>query len=176
MVPLWKIILCWVPSHIGIRDNERADSAAKSALDLPHAKVGVQYNDFKHCINQYIFFPLSKVIGVVRSSFNKFHSVKLILGDWQSSYRWCRKDEVVLCRTYISHTHLTHSYILKKDPPPLCEHCQCILTVCHILVECNHFAQEMKDIFRRRDVVERFRFHPTLILLFLKQMEFYCKF
>ena len=59
--------------------------------------------------------------------------------------------------------------------PPLCEHCQCILS-CHILVECNHFAQERKDIFGRRDVVESFRFHPTLILLFLKQIEFYYKF
>ena len=37
------IIFCWVPSHIGIRGN-----AAKSALDLPYAKVGVPYNDFKH--------------------------------------------------------------------------------------------------------------------------------
>ena len=66
----------------------------------------------------------------------------------------------------IGHMHLTHSYILKKDPPPLCEHCQCILTVRHILVECNHFAQERKDIFGRRDVMESFRFHPTLILIF----------
>ena len=39
-------ILCWVPSHIGIKGN-----AAKTAPDLPHAKVGVPYNDFKHCIN-----------------------------------------------------------------------------------------------------------------------------
>ena len=74
------------------------------------------------------------------------------------------------------HTHLTHSYILKKDPPPLCEDCQCNLTVRHILVECNNFAQERKDIFGRRDVVESFRFHPTLIVLFLKQTEFYYKF
>ena len=26
-------------------------------------------------------------------------------------------------------------------PPPLREHCQCILTVRHILVECNNFAR-----------------------------------
>ena len=65
---------------------------------------------------------------------DKLHSVKPVLGDWQSSYRRCRKDEVVLCRARIGHTHLTHSYILRKDPPPLCEHCQCILTDRHILV------------------------------------------
>ena len=94
-------------------------------------------------------------------------SVKPVLGDWQSSYRRCRKDEVVLCRTRIGHSHLTHSYILRKDPPPQCEHCQCTLTVRHILVECNHFARERKYIFR---------FHPTLIVLFLKQIEFYYKF
>ena len=164
------IVFCWVP----IKGNEKADSAAKSALDLHRAKVGVPYTDFKYLISQYIFSTWQDDWnGAVM---NKLHSVKPVLGDWQSSYRRCRKDEVVLCRARIGHTHLTHSYILKKDPPPRCEHCQCTLTVRHILVECNHFAQERKDIFGRRDVVESFRFHLTLIVLFLKQIEFYYKF
>ena len=38
-----------------IKGNEKADSAAKSALDLPHAQVGVPYTGFKHLISQYIF-------------------------------------------------------------------------------------------------------------------------
>ena len=29
-----EIIICWTPSHIGVRENERANSTAKSALDL----------------------------------------------------------------------------------------------------------------------------------------------
>ena len=33
--------------------NEKADSAAKSFLDLPRAKAGVLYTDFKHLISQY---------------------------------------------------------------------------------------------------------------------------
>ena len=155
------IVLCWVPSHTGIKGNEKEDFAAKSALDLPRTKVGVPYTDFKHLISQYIFSTWQDDWnGAVA---NNLHSVKLVLGDWQSSDRRCRKDEVVLCRARIGHTHFTHSYILRKDLPPQCEHCQCIL------VECNHSARERKDIFGRGDVVESFRFHPTLILLFLKQ-------
>ena len=145
-----------------------------SALDLPRIKVGVPDNDFKHCINLYIISTWQDDWnGAVA---NKLHSVKPVLGDWQSSYMMCRKDEDVLCRARIGHTHLTHSYIVRKDHPRQCEHCQCILTVCHILVECNHIAQERKDIFGRRDVVISFRFHPTLIMLFIKQIEFYYKF
>ena len=49
------IIFGWVPSHTGIKGNEKADFAAKSAFDLPHTKVGVRFTKFKHLISQYIF-------------------------------------------------------------------------------------------------------------------------
>jgi len=29
------IFFCWIPSHVNIRSNERADDAAKSALTSP---------------------------------------------------------------------------------------------------------------------------------------------
>ena len=48
-------VFCWVPSHTGIKGNEKVDLAAKSALDLPRDKVGVPYTDFKYLIGQYIF-------------------------------------------------------------------------------------------------------------------------
>ena len=101
------ITVCWVPSHVGIRGNEKLNSAAKSALDLPLVKVGVPNTDFKHHINQYILSTCQDDLsGAVA---NKLHSVKPVLGDWQSFYRQCRKDEFVLCRARIGHTHLTHS-------------------------------------------------------------------
>ena len=131
-----------MPSYTGTNDNEKADFAAKSALDLPRTKVGIPYTDFKYRISQNIFSTWQDDWN--DAVVNNLHSVKPFLGEWQSSYRRCRKDEVVLCRAHIDHTHLIHSYILKKYHPPQCEHCQCILTVRHILLECNHFAREGK--------------------------------
>ena len=74
---------------------------------------------------------------------------------YNSSWSWVigghpigsSKGMSVLCLTRIGSTHLTRSYILNKVPSPQCEQCQCILTVPSILVECNKFAQESKDIF-----------------------------
>ena len=100
------IVFCWVTSHTGIRGNEKADSAAKSALDLPRAKDGVPYTDFKYLISQYIFSTWQDDWnGAV---INKLHSVKPVLGEWQSSYRRCRRDEVVLCphRSYTFDTFI----------------------------------------------------------------------
>ena len=71
------IIFCWVPSHIGIRGNEREDFAAKSALDLSRAKVGIPYNNFKHCVSQYILSTWhDNWNGAVM---NKLYSVKPVL-------------------------------------------------------------------------------------------------
>ena len=58
------------------------------------------------------------------------------------------KLSCVVCASVVLmvNKHLTHSYILRKDPPPLCEHCPCILPVRHILVESNHYDQEGKDM------------------------------
>ena len=109
----------WIASHIGIIGNKKADSAAKSSLGLPRVRDDVLYPDFKHCINQYILSTWQDDWnGAVA---NKLHSVKPFLGDWQSSYRRCRKDEIVLRRVRISHTYLTHSFI--RDHSPQFDHC-----------------------------------------------------
>ena len=69
------INLCWVPSHVAFR--EKADSYVKFALELPLAKVGVLYNDFKHKINHNI---LSTWQNDWSGAFaKKFHVVKPVL-------------------------------------------------------------------------------------------------
>ena len=42
---------CWLPSHAGIKGNEKADIAAKSAITLNISDLRIPLADFKHCIN-----------------------------------------------------------------------------------------------------------------------------
>ena len=76
------IILCWVASNVGIRNKETADSAIKSALDLPRVKVGELYT------KRWIFFVelsgriLAAMFWLVDTGFNRIfadlHLIKLL--------------------------------------------------------------------------------------------------
>ena len=49
-----KVILAWVPSHIGIRGNEKADDLAKQALNFNVFDLKVPYTDLKVC--SHVFY------------------------------------------------------------------------------------------------------------------------
>ena len=78
------VIFCWLPSHMGISGNERADSAAKAALQKDASDYLISYN-----INTYA------ICGNANGTRHKFHATKPLIGEQPSAYRSVRRDEPV---------------------------------------------------------------------------------
>jgi kelch-like protein 2/3 len=171
-----EVVFCWVPSHVGIPGNEKADLAAKEALNEEDFRnVPVPCTDIKQYIDSYVFKLWQSSWDSATN--NKLHSLKPVLGEWKQSYRHSRRDEVVLARSRIGHSYLTHAYLLKGEEQPECVDCQSPLTVKHVLLECAelYFIREtfysVSSLFELFDTVD-----PEKILSFLKEVEFYRKF
>ena len=137
LAELNRIVFCCLPSHVGIKGNEKADIAAKSALTLNISDLKIPFTDSKPSINTFVHnkWQMSWNAAV----FNKLHSIKPSLGKWQPNYGIDRKEEVTLARIRIGHTFITHSFLLKGEDWPLCIPCQEPFSVKHFLLDCTDF-------------------------------------
>jgi ribonuclease HI len=135
-----SIVFCWVPGHVGIRGNELADQAAKDAtekntidsLEVPHSdlKAYCKQQSRKRFQNEWN-----------QQTNNKLKIIKTTVEPWDSSIRDSRREEVVLSRLRIGHSLLTHSYLFTPEKIiPRCDTCNEVLTIMHILVNCNKYT------------------------------------
>ena len=109
-----NIVWCWLPSHIGIEGNEKANLAARFALALPLSNIKLNCSNFKPLIFTFIRSRWQSCWDLADS--NKLHSSKPTLGPCYSPGVNIRRDKVVLSRVRIGHTYLTHSFLLKGLP------------------------------------------------------------
>ena len=149
-----QIIFCWLPSHVGIRGNEKADKAAKSALSLQPSNLKLPYTYFKPAINKYLLNKWQLVWDTAVD--NKLHSIKSILGEWRPAFRTDRKEEVVLARLRIGHSFITHSYLLKGEEQPTCVPCDTPFTIKHILLHCVDFQKSRDKYYKVNSLKELF--------------------
>ena len=123
------IVFCWVPSHIGIQGNERADVLAKAALDKTKQFYYIPYTDFKYNISVYLDDILQGEWNINVTS-KLFEVQPIIKRSFTPMER--RRDDVVLCRARIGHAYFTNGYLLRGELRPMC--CNTRLTVRHVLL------------------------------------------
>ena len=170
-----EVHLCWIPGHVGIAGNERADAAAKAALQLAISDIRLPHTDYKRMVNSYFTNIWQTQWNNI--AFNKLQPIKDTVGETKLPGISKRRDEVVLHRARIGHTHLTHCFLLKAEEQPQCDSCQCGLSVEHILLRCPVYAQSRRDYFDADSLAELFLNTPLRkILGYLREIGLYQRF
>ena len=152
------VILCWIPGHVGIPGNERADRVAKAALSLPIFPVKVSAMDFLPRAKLLMRKEWQEILNCCDG--NKFHAITPTVGVTKQNDTRSRRDVVILNRLEIGHTRATHADLLGDDEA-FCATCYTSLTVNHILIECPqfnylcqeyHFGSTLKELFSNTSV------------------------
>ncbi|GBN66475.1 hypothetical protein AVEN_156343-1, partial [Araneus ventricosus] len=115
----FNILLCWVPSHVGIVGNEAADKAAKLANTITNSTVPL--TDFKKYIKVLLYAKWQRQWDTETD--NKLHSVKPHVQPWPSLTT--RKADTLLTRLRVGHTRYTHRHLLFGEQTPMCSQCNC---------------------------------------------------
>lgn len=148
-----SICFMWVPSHIGITGNTLVDTEAKAALSLLPSNLPVPYTDFNHLINTYVThrwqLQWNAEVG------NKLHHIQPSIHPLPS-VSLPRRDEILIHRLRVGHTHLTHRHLLRREAAPLCSHCHLPLTVEHILLTCPQYTVQRASCFNVTSIRDLF--------------------
>ena len=140
---------CWVPSHINIDGNERADSLARNSILAPNteqATFTLPRGDLRASIRKSAKEKWAQAWRT--TEYNKLREVTDNLSPLPNASCENRHWERCLARLRIGHTRLTHGYLMSRDEQPTCEECEDIpLTIKHILVECTVYQNQRRRHF-----------------------------
>ena len=174
-----SIVLCWIPSHVGLSGNEEADKCAKESIHAECIEKKVPFNDILAVIKFKIWQKWQKEWEDFPVT-NKLHSIKQNVNLWPSSIQKNRYIEVILTRLRIGHTRLTHGHLMSSPHgiPPTCEVCHCQLSIEHIFIHCPKYLLQrriFKDMNLKSILAENENFSLYDILTFLKQINLLSK-
>jgi len=164
---------CWIPSHVNIPGNERADTASKAALWLPVTSMKLPASEFKPCISRFCLEEWQDIWNSAAN--NKLHAIYPTVNKCIHNSLVSRRDAVIVNRLKMGHCRLAHSYVLSGEDQPVRTECDTVLTVKHILLDCPELrdvrlkyfnASSLKDIFESVD-------NQNIIGFFIKNAHFY---
>jgi len=151
--------ICWIPSHRGIPGNEKADQAAKEALNnnvitIPNESKADAKFEIQTKLNKFWKEYWHEKVAE-QGSGRHLRTIRETVGylSW-SEIPSNRKMETALARMRIGHTGLNaHLFRMGLSPSPLCP-CGRLETVNHYLTECDTYSNQRQNLERVINAME----------------------
>ena len=166
----------WIPSHIGIKGNEKADLLAKDSVNKPmHKNYKFVAKDLGSKINQETLKKWKQYWKDVPIT-NKLRKIQETLPKWKNLHQLTRIETIKMTRLRIGHTLATHKFVFDRTTPPLCT-CKEYLTIEHIFNNCPNYHQpKIKyGIINTKILTEDTEISTTKIINFLKEAKLFDK-
>lgn len=156
-----KVKFCWVPAHCDIKGNELADKAAKSATKFSKKCTNpILFSDIKSFLKQQIRKQWQLEWNLEVN--NKLFKVDSIVGKKYFLGFKSRLEEIKYTRLRLGHTRFTHKHLLLNEQQPMCNICNTVISVDHIISNCQKFENErirflgarqiqLKDVLQREN-------------------------
>ena len=119
----------------------------------PDKNIKTPYTDLKTKIKQIVTKRWQQVWD--QNPHNKLFQIQPILKEKKLDPKNTRKEETTLTRLCIGHTRLTHSFILKEEPPSKCP-CGNQFSIKHILIKCTKLNHTRKKFYKANSMKELF--------------------
>jgi ribonuclease HI len=165
-----SILFVWIPSHCNLQGNDKADQAARDAI-----QAGQETQES---------LLLTDAISIIKRSIHadwetqwKNTNTKLrhIAPDLQpkSHKELTRRESVILRRLRIGHTALTHKHLLERSNTPTCRRCNTPTTVKHILLDCPNLQHHREKNQLANNMTTILNTEPEHVIQYIRDCEIY---
>ena len=143
-----RIYLAWIPSHIGLKGNERADKAAKRALnnDKVDLQITPEYESVFNIVKKKIMEKWQKLWDTSEKGRFYYNIVPVVSLDVKFSDKY-RYKEVKITRVRFNHCLLNSKlHLMRKHVDGNCEFCLIKEDVEHFFLNCLQYIHLQETI------------------------------
>ena len=143
-----KVVIMWIPSHVGISGNEQADRLAKQALGLDNFSINVMFEALK--LNKQIDVFVANLWQAESDKCKTGRFNKVLNQRCNTSVQYestCRAKEVKITRLRLGKCRLNkYLHDIGKHADGLCDSCGVPETIEHYLLYCNN--NNLKEVIK----------------------------
>ena len=134
-----SITLVWIPSHVGLEENEQADVLAKQGLNTKTRKLKIMLdlNEMKSKIDEYILEAWQQIYNA-NDTGKHYKNIETLVTTKIKYKDVNRKKEVTISRLRLGRCKLNATlHTMKKHADGLCTTCGCREDVEHYIMHCK---------------------------------------